>query len=277
MNASDPSDAEMLRVFHEHQMTEGQKSYFSLDHRGALVPHPSQRAWVDLHLRKATRLLALRPQDVLLDLGCGEGHIVQSLSSKARLTLGVDFSLPALRLLKNSPSSSEQHLQLAVASGEALPLPTGSVDKVLCNHVLEHVLDDEAVIGAIRRVLRPGGHAVIGVPLAFTPQTQVLTRLRRFLCPHARRLQLESVAPGQLVPELIGKQSHIRFYSLRALCALLEGHAFRILRAEGVGFAMRGPFVSHLRRNPLLVHLGTIVGQTVPAFGDGVLVLAERL
>jgi len=143
--------------------------------------------------------------------------------------------------------------------------------------MLEHVIDDDAVIQAIQRVLRPGGRVLIGVPLVFTPQTRLLLRLRRLIRPRARRLQLESVAAGQLAPELIGKQSHIRFYSLHALCALLERHGFRVLHAEGIGFAVRGPLVSLLRRNPLLLNLGTLLGRFIPAMGDGVLVLAERL
>ncbi len=43
-------------------------------------------------------------------------------------------------------------------------------DVVICNHVLEHVREDETAIREIYRVLRPGGFAVLQVPLALDLQ-----------------------------------------------------------------------------------------------------------
>lgn len=46
----------------------------------------------------------------------------------------------------------------------AIALPDASLDMVLANHVLEHV-DDRAALAEIYRVLKPGGQAVLTVPL----------------------------------------------------------------------------------------------------------------
>jgi SAM-dependent methyltransferase len=46
-----------------------------------------------------------------------------------------------------------------------IPADDGSFDAVICNHVLEHVPDDRRAMREIRRVLKPGGWAIIGVPL----------------------------------------------------------------------------------------------------------------
>ena len=46
-----------------------------------------------------------------------------------------------------------------------LNLPDGSFDIVICLHVLEHVPDDRKAMSELRRVLRPGGVAVIMVPI----------------------------------------------------------------------------------------------------------------
>jgi SAM-dependent methyltransferase len=49
--------------------------------------------------------------------------------------------------------------------------PDESFDAVICNHVLEHVADDRAAIGEIRRVLAPGGFAILQVPISSTSAT----------------------------------------------------------------------------------------------------------
>lgn len=46
-----------------------------------------------------------------------------------------------------------------------IPFETDSFDLVLCNHVLEHVADDRRVMSEILRILRPGGFAILQVPL----------------------------------------------------------------------------------------------------------------
>ena len=45
-----------------------------------------------------------------------------------------------------------------------LPFEDARWDLVLCSHVLEHVEDDAAAIAELRRVLRPGGTALVLVP-----------------------------------------------------------------------------------------------------------------
>ena len=48
---------------------------------------------------------------------------------------------------------------------QALALADASVDGFACLHVLEHVLDDRRALAELYRVLRPGGRALIMVPL----------------------------------------------------------------------------------------------------------------
>lgn len=48
---------------------------------------------------------------------------------------------------------------------QSLPFESASYDFVYASHVLEHIPDDEAAISEIRRILRPGGIAILPVPL----------------------------------------------------------------------------------------------------------------
>jgi SAM-dependent methyltransferase len=47
-----------------------------------------------------------------------------------------------------------------------LPFADGHFDLVICNHVLEHVTDDRSAMREILRVLKPGGRAVLQVPIS---------------------------------------------------------------------------------------------------------------
>ena len=48
----------------------------------------------------------------------------------------------------------------------ALPLDDNAFDLVICNHVLEHIPDDAKAMSELYRVLRPGGEAILQVPIS---------------------------------------------------------------------------------------------------------------
>lgn len=54
-----------------------------------------------------------------------------------------------------------------VANAEELPLPTGSVDAVVCESLLEHVPRPEKIVAEMYRVLKPGGGMYIVIPFVY--------------------------------------------------------------------------------------------------------------
>lgn len=264
-----------VHALHEVHMHQGQDKYFT-QREGQLSIRPAQRHWIETHLARARTLLNLNARDRFVDLGCGEGYLTLPLAALAGQSIGYDFAASALWMLQQQTAYQPRDLLLACSAGDQLPLPDEWATKLLCNHVLEHVLDDDAVLKEMYRVLQPGGLALIGVPLALTPPVMTLIRLRRQLRPQARLLQLEQVEPGKLVPELVGKQSHIRFYSLAAVQDLVQRNGFRVRAAEGIGFGIRGPLRDVIRRQYWLFSAANRLGNRWPAFGDGLLVLVER-
>lgn len=72
------------------------------------------------------------PQDVnsLLEVGCGEGKIINSLINKYNKIYGLDISDEALKNVKTPKIKGRV---------ENLPLPSDSFDIVLCCEVLEHL------------------------------------------------------------------------------------------------------------------------------------------
>ena len=52
-----------------------------------------------------------------------------------------------------------------------IPFESNSFGAIICIHVLEHVEDDKRAIGELYRVLKPGGWALISVPIDFDRET----------------------------------------------------------------------------------------------------------
>src|SRR5262245_57022311 len=48
---------------------------------------------------------------------------------------------------------------------QAIDLPDGCLDVVLCAHVLEHVPDTDQALSELHRVVAPGGHVLLQVPV----------------------------------------------------------------------------------------------------------------
>ena len=95
-----------------------------------------------------------------LDVGCSAGFIADELASAGARTTGVDIDEPGLARARERFGD---RVDFRLARGEDLPLPDESMDLVVLNHIYEHVVDPDAVLADIHRVLRPGGLLYLGL------------------------------------------------------------------------------------------------------------------
>jgi SAM-dependent methyltransferase len=98
-------------------------------------------------------MLAPRPGERILDLGCGDGALTEKLVSFGCTVVGVDASPEQVE------AARARGLDARVCRAEALPF-AGEFDAVLSNAVLHWVKDQAAALAAIHRALRPGGRIV---------------------------------------------------------------------------------------------------------------------
>jgi demethylmenaquinone methyltransferase/2-methoxy-6-polyprenyl-1,4-benzoquinol methylase len=103
-------------------------------------------------LRRALAL-ATRPVERVLDVGGGTGRGARAVDVPGATV--VDAAPGMLRVAR-----SDGHPAVA-GDATRLPVRTASVDAVLVVDALHHMPDHGAVLAELRRVLRPGGVAVI--------------------------------------------------------------------------------------------------------------------
>jgi ubiquinone/menaquinone biosynthesis C-methylase UbiE len=111
-------------------------------------------------------LAGLQPGNAVLDVGCGTGTLLLAAAErigKAGTLRGVE---PSEEMRARAARKAEERgipIEVVEASADGLPYPPASFDAVFCTLVLHHLPPEirESAIREIRRVLRPGGRAVV--------------------------------------------------------------------------------------------------------------------
>ncbi|MDX1624198.1 MAG: methyltransferase domain-containing protein [Gemmatimonadota bacterium] len=139
----------------------------------------------------AARLIeaaALRPGDRVLDVACGTG-IVARLAAKRvgpdGAVQGLD-SNPGMLAVAREASTADPSIVWHEAPAEAMPLPDGSFDVVLCGMGLQFFSDRSAGLREMRRVLAPGGRLAANLPGPTPPPLEAMAEaLARHVSPES--------------------------------------------------------------------------------------------
>jgi arsenite methyltransferase len=108
-------------------------------------------------------MLAPQPGERVLDIGSGQGHLLASIAEAVGPTgeaHGVD-PCPAMNALAAARTYGMPWVRIGEGDAVALPYPDGVFDAAVSTQSYEHVADIAVALGELRRVLRPGGRALI--------------------------------------------------------------------------------------------------------------------
>jgi ubiquinone/menaquinone biosynthesis C-methylase UbiE len=157
----------------------------------------------------------IAPEDVVLDVGCGDGgrskfcaargcHIIYSDIDPGKVSLTGE-------LIKGSAARKKEGV---VSDTDPLPLEAESVTRVIATEIIEHVDSPGKFLAELVRVGKPGGLYLLTVPDALSERTQV----------------------GLAAPQYFQKPNHIHIIEREQFRALVTDSGLEIVSHSFHGF-----------------------------------------
>jgi len=149
-----------------------------------------------------------------IDVGCGDGQHLSWLRSMSRIDLyGSDYNLLRLRRAKKSFPFT----RLLLMNVLDIPFDDNYFDIILCNHVLEHIHDDQSALKEMERVLSPEGTLILGVPNEGSEWWQLAYDLE----PNLREIT-----------------DHVHFYTADSIYNLIQHTDLKCIETKWMGYGL---------------------------------------
>jgi SAM-dependent methyltransferase len=216
--------------------------------------------------QQALVALDLQPGQAVLDMGCGPGTdlpILAEAVTSAGSVIGVDHAATFVEEARERVADTPW-VQVRVGDAHQLPLEDHSVDRARADRVIQHVEDPAAALAEFRRVLRPGGIAVVAEPdwdtLATAPgDLEVNRAFNRFVCAVRVRnaivgRQLAGLAEGAglEVLDVFASTPLLRDFRLASKIYGLNRNTARAVEAGYIDPAAAERWVAELKAGPFV-------------------------
>lgn len=104
----------------------------------------------------------IKPENIILEVGCGEGYGSNYLSTSCKEIIGIDVEKSAIEHAQQKYTTA--NCSFKEYDGSNIPYDDNHFDFIVSFQVIEHVDDDAAFVKELKRVLKPGGTAFITTP-----------------------------------------------------------------------------------------------------------------
>ena len=153
---------------------------------------------------------------IALKVGCAEGHFGATLKSSRNIEIwGIENEPgPAAEASKKLDKVLVGNLEK-----DAFDLPLEYFDCVICNDVLEHLVDPWQALNRFSLILKPGGYIVASVP-----NIRYFKVIKKLLLKKERRY----VNKGLL------DKTHLRFFTKSTIALMFEYCQYHVLKIEGI-------------------------------------------
>ncbi len=137
-----------------------QQDYYNKGWRNELCAGKEQRGNLKANLEFLDKIKIIKPEDKILEIGCGIGSVVYELSQTGYDIIGTDISSEAIVYGQKKYGN----INLEVQPAEGLPYKEKSFDIVLSFDLFEHIAMIDKHVSEVYRVLRIGGYYLFQTP-----------------------------------------------------------------------------------------------------------------
>ena len=127
----------------------------------------------NLKIELALRAVRLRDSDLILDVGCGTGLLLDHIGDSARQILGLDLSSGVLKVAAERSKKLRKGYSASVIRADAdyMPFPKETFDKVFAFTLLQNLPDPYMTVREMTRVARTNSMIVItGLKRSFSEE-----------------------------------------------------------------------------------------------------------
>lgn len=197
---------------HKHQLIYFKKE-FSAINEYQLTP------WQESYIRRIKKNMLRNnyKKKTLLDIATGSGYVAVEMAKLGLKVIACDLSLGAVKnIRKYKKQFSLTNLIVIRCNAEKIPLKDKSVDYIVANAILEHIVDEQKAINEWKRLVKDGGRVFITVPITYKyifPFLWIINYIHDKRIGHLRRYDLGSLQ---------------RKFNLHVLSYFYSGHLIKV-------------------------------------------------
>jgi len=200
-------------------------------------------------IRRRNLTIDLIEGDIVIEIGCAEGWMSESISKKVNILFSCDIAMSYLHRAKKRRINAN----FARIDAHCLPFSENLFDCVVITEVLEHLIAPYRALEEIHRILKTNGILIVSVPNNMTFINLLMHLMKKFR-------QTES--------------AHLNFYDTFSIQNLLKFVGFEIIEIKPSFISMPLPIINKFTSPDWMQNF---LSKIFPYFGDEIIVKANKV